>query len=398
MNAAQEKAKDAEKDAEDERRQRSATNIGLQRLAYKRAKKLLTATEDMPALRPLADFYMWCVGKFGNLTRTWRMLDYDQNMKLTYFEFLNQLKTFHFRGDARLLFRILDRDRSGSLSYFHFDPQGAIDLATLCHWCRETFGSVVETHKALDTDRNGKLTKNEFLEGALCRGLQTRECVDCLFEMLDLDKDCKVKLEELRFLDIWKPLPFLQAKPDPVGAQKLIRHLISKYENPILAWYRALDRNHAMRVSWNEFASMADEEGMDKRGLPGIWKALDTAVSGWLALKEFHQGAYDVLVKFKRYCIEKAGSIVKTFNQLDVNEDGQVSRREFFQTVAKEMNLEHEEAELLFEGLDLDGRRQLNAERVKYLDTWNIDEDIQDEACWTIIMSSFETRKECMDM
>eukprot|EP00746_Dinoflagellata_sp_MGD_P010511 gnl/MRDRNA2_/MRDRNA2_121726_c0_seq1.p1 gnl/MRDRNA2_/MRDRNA2_121726_c0~~gnl/MRDRNA2_/MRDRNA2_121726_c0_seq1.p1 ORF type:complete len:590 (+),score=104.43 gnl/MRDRNA2_/MRDRNA2_121726_c0_seq1:96-1865(+) len=366
----------------------------LQALAEKRAKKLYHATHDMPALRPLADFYMWCVAKFGNLTRTWRMLDQDQNMKLTYYEFLKQLKLFDYQGDARLIFRILDRDRSGSLSYFHFDPQGAIDLATLRHWCRENFGSVVETHKILDKDRNGKLTKKEFTLGAIHHGLVMIDSIDCLFSMLDLDHDHKVREEELHFMDVWKPLPFLQAQPDDAGAQKLIRDLTEKYENPIIAWYMALDKNHAMRVCWTEFAAMGKEQGINEKTLPSIWKALDHNTSGWLSLKEFHRPSYDVLVKFKNYCVEKAGSITKAFASFDLNEDCILTRREFFQTVSKELHLEYEEAELLFEGLDLDGRKKISVARLRYLDMWNVEEDVQDEQCWSVIMSSFQTRKE----
>merc|ERR1719197_2444152 len=69
------------------------TNMNQPSVLERKVMELYQSTADVPGLEVIADFYMWVVKKFKNLTRCWRMLDKNLNMKLTYLEFLTSLRT-----------------------------------------------------------------------------------------------------------------------------------------------------------------------------------------------------------------------------------------------------------------------------------------------------------------
>lgn len=341
---------------------------------------------DEPSMKPFADFYIWCIKKFKNPTRSWRTLDTSLNMKLTYLEFLTSLREHDFKGDGRVIFKILDRDRSGSLSYFHFDPSGATALAKLIIWAEEKFGSVEAAFDTLDTDKNGKLTPDEFRKAARHHGLETEEPVHYLFQMIDLDANKMITKKEVSFLDAWGCPPWLKVQPDYEGCEAFKQHLIRKYrDNAIVAWHH-LDQNDMMRVSWEEFLAACKRLKLDDSKLPAIWRALDDNLSGWISLHEFASDTYHLLVKFKKWATSKFGSIHKLCAMLDTNHDGFIARKEFM-VVKSEMNLNDDEYRVLFHGLDLEGKGMIKFAKLRYIDAWNIEEDIKEEEFWQGIQS-----------
>merc|ERR1719443_2229559 len=86
-------------------------------------------TAELNNSAPFMEFYKWSHKKFGSLSRCWKMLDDDCNMKITRNEFLKMTRKHEFQGDARAVFKVLDRDNTDHVSYYHFDPVGAVDLA-----------------------------------------------------------------------------------------------------------------------------------------------------------------------------------------------------------------------------------------------------------------------------
>lgn len=374
---------DAEGDATSKKRPDSAFALSRKRIAA-----LCEQMEHEPGMKPFAEFYKWCIQKFRNLTRAWRLLDTSLNMRLTYLEFLTSLKEHGYKGDGRVIFKILDRDRSGSLSYFHFDPSGALALATIVTWAETTFGNVQDAFEKLDDDRNGKLSPEEFRRSASRHGLESEEPVTYLFQMLDLDKDHVITKKELAFLDAWGCPSWLKVKPDPEGCRTFIDHLIYKYrDNPILAWHN-LDQNDQMRVSWDEFFSACRKLGLklDEKRLSGVWRALDENLSGWVALHEFSPDAYNLLVKFKKWAEKTEGGIGKLLNKIDTSGDGLVTKKELAQ-IRADLDLSDQEFKMLFEGFDHEGKGVIKYSRFRYLDLWNVEEDIKEEKFWNSIWS-----------
>lgn len=362
-------------------------------LMQRRVSKLYEKLQDQPGMKTFADFYMWCIKKFKNLTRAWRLLDASLNMKLTYLEFLTSLREHDYKGDGRQIFKILDRDRSGSLSYFHFDPSGAMALANLCMWAEEKFGSVQNAFEKIDVDRNGKLTPEEFRKAAHENGLETDEPVSYLFQMIDLDANLMITRKEVAFLDAWACPPWLKVKADHEGCNTFVQNLVAKYrDNPILAWHH-LDQNDQMRVSWDEFHIACKKLSLDAGKLAGVWRALDANLSGWVSLQEFSKEAYELLVKFKKWAEQKEGTIQKVFQQIDANSDGIVNRREFL-VIRNDMDLTDDEYHTLYHGFDFDGRGVIKFSKLRYLDFWSIEEDLREEEFWNGISSCLTAKPE----
>lgn len=358
----------------------------------KRMMRLYESVAKLPGFQIFADFYMWCVQKFGNLTRCWRALDASTTMRLTFFEFALNVKKQGFTGDAKTVFKTLDRDRSGNLSFYHFDPAGARELAKLCAWVEQRFGNLQSAFKALDKDRNGKLSMSELREGFIEYGFDSPEPTSCLFAMLDSDKNKKITLKELEFLDAWKCPPWLKCQEaDHVGAQEFKRSLFKQFkDNPILAWHLGLDLNGCMRVSWEEFLIANEKLNLvPKSRLPSIWRAMDDNQSGWLSLREFVPKTYSLLITFKTWCVSNHGSIVKAMESLDDNENGVIVRKEFYPVIKKELNLSDEESEMLFEGFDVLGDGRVQANKLRFLDRWNVEEELREEEFWDIIANAF---------
>lgn len=368
-----------------QRRRSTAPRNVLGSLLEKQVRHLYIcdAIQSVPGLQNFADFYMWCIKKFKNLTRCWRLLDQNLNMKITKLEFLTSLNKYEFHGDARALFNILDRDRSGSLSYYHFDPSGAEELASLQKWIKERFGTVEEAFYRLDEDGDGRITTDELQRGLRRYGFHVE--VRYLFEMLDLDRDQKIQPEELLFLDRWTPLPFLCHEPDYEGAETWKQKLLHAYNwNSIKAWHGGLDKNMSMRVSYTEFSHVCQQEHVPMQRRPGVWRAMDTDLSGWISLREVDPLAHELLLKFKKYCVDNYGSVYKAFNKIDLNNNGSWSRREF-QKIEHDMNLSREDGEMLFQGLAMDGGKQITFSKVKYLDNWSVEDERRENEFWEAI-------------
>eukprot|EP00746_Dinoflagellata_sp_MGD_P000297 gnl/MRDRNA2_/MRDRNA2_100525_c0_seq1.p1 gnl/MRDRNA2_/MRDRNA2_100525_c0~~gnl/MRDRNA2_/MRDRNA2_100525_c0_seq1.p1 ORF type:complete len:726 (+),score=122.91 gnl/MRDRNA2_/MRDRNA2_100525_c0_seq1:241-2418(+) len=360
--------------------------------------KLYSLANDMPRLKPYADFYLWCIKNFQNLTRCWRRLDTSCNMSLSQLEFLMALRDYNFKGDAKMIFQCLDRDRSGSLSYYHFDPTGAKNLIKLIVWAEDKFGTMEKFFQVMDKDRNRKLTAEEFKEGMKKHGFESPEPLGHLFQLLDLDKDQYITVVELGFLINWRFDPWMKVDPDDEAAREFKNRLMVKYrDNSLIAWNLGLDLNNAMRVSWDEFQTAGGKQGIDTLKLARIWRSFDQNQGGWLSFKEFDAEGYRLLAQFKESCIFKFGSIRDALKIGDLNEDRIITKKEF-RAILREVGFKNDDLEdgqgsWLFYALDYNGQGVITPEKVRYLDTWSLERDAQDEEFWKVISTCFETTK-----
>lgn len=365
---------------------RSASFKGAESTRRQHMITLQREIAKKPQLQVLGEFYMWSLKKFGNLTRCWHQLDTSKDMKLTYFEFALALKKLGWSGDAKKVFNTLDRDRSGNLSFYHFDPSGARELAKLCSWAEQKFGNLQSCFKALDRDGNGKLTMEEVREGLRQHGFESPGSFASFFMMMDLDQNKKVTASELAFIDYWKCPVWLKCQEvDVDGAKQFRRLLLERFKkNNLSAWF-GMDSKKDNRVSWEEFSLLNEKLNLvPKARLPGIWKVLDSNLSGWLSLREWSMESYLLLTKFKAWCEARNGSIFKAIESLDTNGNGLLSRREFTM-VTDALKLDAKEAETLFDGLDVAGEHRIHASKLKYLDRWAHQEELEEEDFWDIL-------------
>lgn len=211
--------------------------------------------------------------------------------------------------------------------------------------------------------------------------------------MLDLDYDHKVTYEEVEFLDAWHCPPWLKAQPDTQGAIDFKRSLLAKYRaNAIIAWHLGIDKDGSMRVSWAELAkAISQTQYFECERLPGVWRALDENLSGWISLREFCPESYRLLADFKTYCMSHHGSVARAFAHIDANGNRIVRRREF-NAIVPDLGFTPEEADMLFEGLDLNGNGCILEAELRYLDNWAMDKDRQEEEQWAAVSQSLRTK------
>merc|ERR1712149_94764 len=91
-----------------------------------------------------------------------------------------------------------------------------------------------------------------------------------------------------------------------------------------------------------------------------------------------------LLVRFKDDCVQAFGSVAKAFEK----NQGKVYRNEFgdfFHSWAPDVL----EEEVLFNGLDLDGKECIKAKKVQYLDAWDVEEELHQEELWEAIFTGF---------
>eukprot|EP00746_Dinoflagellata_sp_MGD_P002517 gnl/MRDRNA2_/MRDRNA2_104909_c0_seq1.p1 gnl/MRDRNA2_/MRDRNA2_104909_c0~~gnl/MRDRNA2_/MRDRNA2_104909_c0_seq1.p1 ORF type:complete len:675 (-),score=132.28 gnl/MRDRNA2_/MRDRNA2_104909_c0_seq1:40-2064(-) len=381
-----------------ERSKIGALKKAKSKAADSKTMKLYRATSAVPGLEIVAEFYLWCANTFKNLTRCWQALDVNLDMSVGYLEFLTGLKKYNYDGDGRKLFKFLDRDGSGLLSYYHFDPHGASELASLLSWCEGTFGNVGSAFEALDRSKSGFLTVQDLTEGAKKYGFSSEAIAMHLFDLLDKNDDKKLRRNEFEFLDRWKCPAYLKADADLGAAMLFKKRLVEKHRNnAIVGWHMKLDKDHSMRVSWEEFKIAARENrkveskvsmGMNtisERKLAAIWRALDKNLSGWLSLREWSAPAYMLLVRFKEFYTEKCGSLQAAVRYLDAGSmNAQISRKEFEQ-IQTDLDLTDADTDYLFDGLDMDGSGQIAWGDLKYLDKWDHLSDQREEQFWHII-------------
>lgn len=332
---------------------------------------------------PFMDFFKWAHKRFGSLPRCWRMLDDDCNMRITRTEFLKMTRKHEFTGDARAVFKIMDRDGTDHVTFFHFDPVGALELAELQRWAKEKFGGIQAAFKALDQDRNGQLTKKEFVAAAKSHNMPNPHAAKTLFLILDTDNSHSLSQKEVSVIDLWRYPPWLTAVPDHDGAKAFKEYLLKKYSNnPIRAWRKALDKQSCMRVSWDAFEAYCRQSAcMPKQHLPSIWRSLDDNMSGWLSLSEFWPQAAVLLKKFVSYCKQFYGSVYKAFIEIDDNGNGRLSHSEF-NVVAVACKFDEAESEMLFAGLDMGSDGRVEAEEVTFLDKWYVERENKEEELW----------------
>lgn len=397
---AQEIQKPAQSSEPFERRkafQRRSTMNGI-KYWQKIQHQLWDKTAAMHSCPDYMDFYQWSLKKFGSLCRCWKMLDVDCNMKTSRGEFLALTRKHNFKGDAKKIFQIMDVDKTEQVSFFHFDPVSAVDLAELHKWATTRWGGVQNAFKALDKDRNGQLSKKEFVTAAKSYGLPSTWVVKTLFDLLDADKNGTLSEREVYVIDRWKYPPWITADPDYELTKAFKERLLKKYDrNPIRAWRLALDKKGNMRVNWDAFEHCCRQRhGLAKEVVPGLWKSLDDNMSGTLSLREFWPEAQSLLENFVTYCRLEHGSVYQAFIKMDNNGNGRLSRSEF-RIVSMCCDLTEVQSDLLFDGLDIKDDGRVEADEVSFLDKWAMERDIEEEQLWNDVAKALRKIREEAD-
>ncbi|CAE7342819.1 unnamed protein product [Symbiodinium sp. KB8] len=268
-------------------------------------------------------------------------------------------------GNVRLLFSAFDKDNSGYVSIEELDARAAELLAHFHDFVVSKFGSATAAFHAFDKYNQKKLKQHEFISQVKNHGFQ--HPAKLLFHGLDHKEMKAVMLEDMLFLDRWKPPAFLTRTANPQAMEEFKALLVRNYKNFLKAWRHCLDQDSSNRCNYDEFDA-ACQKLKFKGDVAGAWRALDEDLSGYITLQEIDPASSSALANFRRWCDEEFGSVRSAFSVFDNSGDNEVNYREWRRSL-RFYGFEGD-ASTLFYALDVERSGTLALQEVEFLDEW----------------------------
>ncbi|CAE7418102.1 unnamed protein product [Symbiodinium natans] len=321
--------------------------------------------------RALSDFKAYVKRHFGDSYHAWRRaLDVDGTMNLQRAELFKVCRHLGWKGDVRLLWQALDSDGAGTCSLQELDARCARQLARFRRWAEVKFG-IRPAHalwKAVDRRNKYRLSPETFQKECLRLGVEFQEQeLSELTRWLDWQEKKALTLDDLLFMDIWKPPAYLVAEPNPEAATQIRTLLKEKYGHLLRAWRQAMDKDNSNTCNWYEF--LAASRSLKFAGdVAGAWLHFDKDLSGSISLAEIDPQSNDMLVEFKKWADGEFGGVRAAFRVLDKDKSGQLSISEFRVSVLS-FGFTGDEV-TLFRCLD-SGQGRLHPHEVHFLDDWD---------------------------
>mmetsp|Transcript_32410 Transcript_32410/g.58940 ORF Transcript_32410/g.58940 Transcript_32410/m.58940 type:complete len:802 (+) Transcript_32410:84-2489(+) len=349
------------------------------------------------------DFKEFLKKKHGNLIRAWRKsLSPNDSMVLPKVAFLKAAANLGFAKESKELWKALDKDDSGSASIDELDPRNAEILAHFKVWIDKVFGNVAAAFAVIDADNTKRITLDEF-DGALRRYNFPRPTA-LLFSQLDKDGNKKLEIDDLLFLDKWKPLDFLLVPPNYDAMEEVRRKLLTYSGRFIKAWRNLLDKDATNRCNWYEFQDACAFLGY-KGDISGAWRAFDEDLSGYISLREIDEDSSQTLLSFRKWACQEFGGVKSLFGVFDADGSGTLSFQEF-RAACRVYGYEGS-TKILFAALDCDqgtggpGQGQLSMKEIDFLDEWDLedeeeyaDEDVEEDAPTPVKTTNAMTEKQ----
>mmetsp|Transcript_105654 Transcript_105654/g.187879 ORF Transcript_105654/g.187879 Transcript_105654/m.187879 type:complete len:760 (+) Transcript_105654:54-2333(+) len=333
------------------------------------------------------EFLNFATRKYGNCVRAWFQMDPEENMKIAEKQFARACEEIGFRGNIVCLWRHMDRDGNGHVSLLEMDSSAAVMLVDFKVLLSQQFGGkVVKFMQYVDENKSNRVLKDEWCHAF--QKLNYQGSPKRLWEMLCRFNCGAITLKDLVFLEKWSPPRYLFAQGKPEMHQEWLQALKEAHESNMLrAWFKVLDTDQIMRVSWPKFQKACVRFARTYTGRPGqnlpkteediaaVWRVLDEDCSGWIALREFDEATYEAASSFKHWADATYGGIAKflTSPRLDIcNLDGKRINRAHWRKALKDADFTKEVADLIFDGLDIHGQGTLAETDVKFLDKWDL--------------------------
>mmetsp|Transcript_130469 Transcript_130469/g.230586 ORF Transcript_130469/g.230586 Transcript_130469/m.230586 type:complete len:766 (-) Transcript_130469:9-2306(-) len=358
-----------------QRRKEAAKRRAQQQDAF---AKRNTAKERKAMAHALAEFKTFLKRKFGNFVRAWRrVLSHDGSLSLKQNELWKACSVIGWPGDVRRLWQAFDKDGSGDVSIEELDPKGAEILAHFRKFIHDKFGGATDAFRALDKYNMKKVRREEFLAALKFHGFN--HPAKTLFQGLDYLGHKSIILEDLFFLDKWKPPAFLVAQKNFQAAEELKELLLRHHKNFLKAWRHCLDPDGSNRCNWGEFEASCQKIGFTG-DVAGAWRALDDDLSGFITLHEIHPPSSMTLGCFKSWADEEFGGVRSAFGVFDNDGSNEVSFREF-KRACRAYGFNYD-VKTVFQALDVERNGSLSLDEVTFLDDWDFAEqtEVEEEA------------------
>eukprot|EP00913_Durusdinium_trenchii_P021104 g19832.t1 len=270
-------------------------------------------------------------------------------------------RSLGWRGDVRLLWQAMDADSAGTCSLQELDLRTARQLARFRGWAEGKFGPKPAHPLWKAVDRRGKmrLGHESFLQQLKRLQVSLTELeMEEISHWLDWQEKGAVSLDDLLFLDIWKPPAYLTAISNPASADEFRRLLKEKYGHPLRGW-RLMDKDNSNTCNW----------------LLG---------EGWNVVELCFEDATanQMLVELKRWADQEFGGVRAAFRVLDKDKSGELTVKEF--RIAVSMFGFTGDEITLFRCLDADGQGRLQLHEVSFLDEWDLGQDLDQVGASTV--------------
>lgn len=319
----------------------------------------------------LAEFKAFLQHKYGSFVRAWRCaLTPNDSLVIHKHHFLTACAKLGWnKSDPRALWNAFDKDDSGSATLDELDFDAARSLALFKQWVDECFGSITLAFAALDEDGSKTVKPEQF--NNVCANLGFKVPKKDLFHGLDKDGKKGLVLEDIVFLDRWKPLPFLLAERNPQAAKAVKVLLLARYKYGLSAWRQLLDIDGGNRCTWFVFSNAVDKIGF-QGDVAGAWRELDSIQAGYITLAAIDPIASEILVSFRNWCDKEFGGVKPAFSVFDVDGSNDISRDEFRQA-CRIFGFRGDPGRL-FSALDVKNSGNLTNSQLAFLDSWECSE------------------------
>lgn len=282
-----------------------------QHLTSKRVSKSFFQTDT-----DADEFRAILVSKYGSITRAWRNgLDSDSNGYLDFCEFCRAARTLGITGHLRTLWFNLDVDDSGTISLFELDQRAATVLEKFRAKSTSKYDSIHDMWtKCLDQDGSKTVSYAEFEAHVGELGYHDDDERWELFNLLVRPGSTLITFEDIAFLQKWE-----DKKREQVFRKRVNCSWVNK--DPFIRGRLTLP---SIAGGHSRGTTLAPSDSSDSFG---------TWTSGAAAEEDYSAVVGTSVEKqkedFKRFLLEKFGSLPRAFDAMDANRNGYLSLNEF---------------------------------------------------------------------
>jgi Ca2+-binding EF-hand superfamily protein len=277
------------------------------------------------------------------------------------------------------IWRYADQDTSGLADFSDFNPSVAMELMRFRGWIEDLYGpgatGIRRMIRKMDANKSGRISWKEFFDRCQWHDFNaSTKQLGKIFKHLDFNNTGSLAPEHIQLLGTWEPPRYRLGEPNHTALGELKDMLFEKFgHSPLRAWRYGLDKDCSMRVCYKEFEAGARQIlGEDVEfDLAGAWLALDQDSSGFLALEEFDEDAYNALVQFKTWCKERHRGVNRAWKVIDKEGTDRLTKKELQR--ACRPGVPSETVAIIFDGLSRD--KILRLRHIRFLDHWDVDAD-----------------------
>eukprot|EP00928_Gymnodinium_smaydae_P011293 TRINITY_DN14186_c0_g1_i2.p1 TRINITY_DN14186_c0_g1~~TRINITY_DN14186_c0_g1_i2.p1 ORF type:complete len:838 (-),score=171.73 TRINITY_DN14186_c0_g1_i2:191-2704(-) len=323
----------------------------------------------------LLAFKRFLLHKYGGYVQAWRNgLSPDGLTHLQRAQFFKACADMGWQKDVRILWKAFDKDESGYIVIDELDLASAELLARFHKFVMDKFGGTAACFKAMDVKGRRKVKLEEFAYVLKKHGAHLPP--KTLFAGMDRYRNGYLVEDDMEFLERWRPLPFLLARPNRAAMEEFKRLLLKTYKNYLRAWRRVLDVDNTNRCNWDEFQNACKRVGF-AGDIAGAWRALDEDLYGEITLATIDGYSSERLMSFKLWATEEFGGVFYAFGVFDDDGSNSISSLEF--RSACRIYGFPDDAVSLFRALDVEGSGTLSRKEVAFLDNWEFEEKVERE-------------------